>query len=331
MVSEVDKPVGEGPRISEETWQGATIASAVIALTIVFIYAFYTFSAASAEDMVRRSQAFTPFGATLIATVTFCAAMWRGMVTTRQANEQRRQNDANEEVNYGKVLQEGAKLIGQTDNEAHMLAGVASIETLLLDPKKRFSGIAMDLLANFVAQNYKNGSVNAVYTTAISALNRGSKNELKSAVAINFKTSDKIRAWQYVPGLSSCSFRGGTIFKRDFANVQEHYTPRFFGTHIESAEIEGRGSYEKCTFSHCTIKKITSFEAERNDFIECDFSGAELIYYDGFHDQFQFTPESRGNFYEFNRKPTMDGGTGIPTSLESVTSKEYAMRSAVPF
>jgi hypothetical protein len=303
MSGQEEKQVSQGPAIKEATWQGATLASAVIALAIVGFYAFYTFGAATPEVMVQRAQAFTPFGACLLAFVTFCAAMWRGMLTTRQANEQRRQNDANEEVNLGKVLQEGAKLIGDKDNEAHRLAGIASLATLFSDPKGRFGVDAMDILASFINFSHDNKEMARSFNACVKAMHRGDAAGFCSNMSIEFSSKSSDTSWVYVPGLKGCQFYGGRISGENVNKItRKNPHSEFDGVDIFFDKIDYRATFSDCNFTECKFTEIGYDTIEQNTFIDCDFSSC--IFYPTFpYDDLSFSNNSSSNYYEIGKRP----------------------------
>jgi hypothetical protein len=319
-----DKPISEGPAIKEETWMAATLASAVIAVAIVVFCAFYTFCAPDPEAMARRAQALSPFGTCLLAFVTFCGVMWRGMLTTRQANEQRRQNDANEEVNYGKVLQEGAKLIGEKGNEAHRLAGIASLATLFSDPKGRFGVNAMDLLANFIAANYNNNDMTGSLEAGIHAMRRGKVSGFSSNIPFDGKVGGHMKLWAYAPGFRSYKFCRGSVDANVLSDIQRENTEFIFTeVNFDNVTIDEYFEYyiQACIFVKCNIKNIDYHKIAHNYFYNCNFSGC---YFEGDRPELGFDDLTvhQGNYYINSTPPIFEDGKAPPIWLKGVDFAE---------
>jgi ABC-type nickel/cobalt efflux system permease component RcnA len=153
--------VPDVPTIKEATWLGLAIALVFITVILFSISAFWVLTASNSEDMVRRAQTFTPFGAVLFGMVTFCTVAWRGLVTARQADlqakqieQQIRQNDAKDEENLAKLLMDGTKLVSDKEaTEAQILAGVAALEAVVTAPNDRFARQAMDVVVEPIKSN----------------------------------------------------------------------------------------------------------------------------------------------------------------------------------
>lgn len=66
---------------------------------------FWVFEVDADTLRSARVSLLTPLGTMFAGLITFATVAWRGMVASRQANEQRRQNDANETANYVSLLE----------------------------------------------------------------------------------------------------------------------------------------------------------------------------------------------------------------------------------
>lgn len=280
-----DVGVPNGPSIQAEHWFGAALAAFIITIIIGFAAAFWVFSAQEPALMVQRAQAFTPFGAAMLAVVTFCTVAWRGVLNTTQlqhAAEQlaqvRRQNDAKDDENLAKLLQESAKLIASPENTAEVRAGIATIEVLLRDPKQRFGTQAMDLLAEFVKANFERDEIKGSISAAVSAMRLGAELNLRSRVRATLRVErhDRFESWAHVPGFERVTYSGGKFWSPQFAKATATgERSSFEDLSIISVSVPEK-LYKRCRFVRCRITHFDEQMLSDNTFIDCDFSGAEV-------------------------------------------------------
>ncbi|UTV37623.1 hypothetical protein MYG64_04715 [Ensifer adhaerens] len=311
---EQSSPNDDGPKIRAETWFALAIASFAITLVIATLGALWVFGSDTDRLMVQRAQAFTPFGAAMLAAVTFFTVAWRGVLNTAQlqhAAEQlaqaRRQNDAKDDENLAKLLQEGAKLVSETTKQSQVLAGIATLETLIADPKARFATHAMDLIADYIAASHQEAKLQRATNAAIRAMGSAAKLGLRSRVGIDFFTNNKKHRWRVVPGLSYCKYEGGTFHGREYAELARSER------HVEldnvvltrcPIERADRIIWKDCTFEWCTIRSFDGHYLDRNVFSRCDFSDATIT--EPFTGTFELNSASSGNYYDTG-KPPNDG------------------------
>ncbi|WDZ75472.1 hypothetical protein PWG15_12680 [Ensifer adhaerens] len=275
---------GDGPRIRAETWFALAIASFIITISAGAFFALWVFDAGSDALMVQRAQAFTPFGAAMLAIVTFCTVAWRGVLNTtqlqqtgEQLNQSRRQNDAKDDENLAKLLMDGTTLIGE-DKETHILAGVAALSAVVSSPKGTFAPQAMDILGGVVRSTYNLADKRDLFEAAKSAMDLGV--ELK-----RYGTRDLVidvsgvqdKNGVAINGLRSIKYVGARFRRWQFEQFKKPSSVQFNScrfTDIREVKVDIRQS--GCTFVRCKIKSFTELTISYNEFEDCDFSGAVL-------------------------------------------------------
>lgn len=293
-----DRPVSNWPTFTEQQWYTLAIVAVIFTAIIAFFAAAWVFTAPTIIEQGQRVAVIAPFGAIPFAVITFCTVAWRGMVTSRQADQQRlqadqqrRQNDATDDANYAKLLQEGAKLLAD-DKTTNQMAGVASLSILLNEPKARYRLEAIDVLAETVKSMFKDalsyGQVREIrsrslFTSIYSQLSKQAKNEIFSAVSMNLREKENLEdnmkvEWTPVAGFASLTVEGGrTSRTEDFISVNKRVF--FSTTKISRDEIRiQKASYWACNFDKCKILSLDDFNVSffDNDFVDCEFSNCIL-------------------------------------------------------
>lgn len=319
---EVNEAVPEGPQIKAETWFALAIAAFAITAVIFGLMGLWIFTEDAAQAL-PRAQAFTPFGAALIAIVTFFTIAWRGVLNTRQLEYQadqivqsRRQNDAKDDENLARLLQDGAKLVGEYEKPPHVLAGIATLSVVVQDPKKRFGEQAMDILADFILYCYNEPKLQSAYAAAARAMGNGADNDLRSSAHISLtRPIADDRSWIPVRGVRA-SYSGGTARRvklSDFdLKMPPHYDP-FMNVQFEMCEVDQDVWVENCTFVRCKITLIDGDVLGTSKFISCDFSGARIS--SSVFGHSHFTEGSGGNYYRRQTPPEEPGDFNWKTEL----------------
>lgn len=310
-----ESAVPAGPQIAAETWFALAIASFTLTLLAFVCFGLWVFSGDGAL-MLQSSQTFTPFGAGLIAAVTFFTVAWRGVLNTRQLEYQaaqlahqaeqlaqsRRQNDANDDANLAKLLQEGAKLLGERENQAHLLAGITSLHSLIVEPKHRYGVQAMDLLADFVSFAYDVVSVESALNAAVRSLAEGEVLGLRSNVGVRFRSDDANRRWFPVRGLAYAEYSGGRITHSRDEFMTMHETTVFNGVYFENCIISDYKNFRHCTFENCDIVEFSGTRLPDNRFLMCDFSNA-CISHPFFDEVYRLGEGSADNYFHHQQPP----------------------------
>jgi len=281
-MQEVGAP--NGPAIKAETWFAAAVASIIITIIIGGAAALWVFSAHEPALMVQRAQAFTPFGAALLAIVTFCTIAWRGVLNTTQLQhtadqlaQSRRQNDAKDEENLARLLMEGTKLLGD-DKESHILAGIAALQAVVTSPKETYAPHAMDILADLVEATYNSPLKQKVFGACRDALERGADQGRQSSryLKISFE-GDEPQDTVAINGVRILEYQNARIDEYEYGRFREPKRVRFRKCELEYCEVTPQGSrmFDNCRFFNCDISAMSFTFIKRNDFERCDFSGAK--------------------------------------------------------
>ncbi len=312
--------VPDGPQIKAETWFSLALAASIIALCIFVGVAAWVFNS-DVTHMTQRAQAFTPFGAALIAVVTFCTIAWRGVLNTKQLEYQaeqiahqaeqlaqtRRQNDAKDDENLAKLLMDGTKLLGET-RQSHVLAGVAALQAVVVSPKGAFASQAMDILVDLIEETFDLPEKAKMLDAAKHAVNLGGATGRRSTrnLKLHYDGPDKTYSFGIV-GVRSLSYKNAEIDGTQFPRILEVGMYRFEDCNIEDVRVDQKlQRFKGCHFFGCQIKLMSGRFLTSNTFEDCDFSGA--VFKGGMAVRKPGSPDplehlkSRGNFF-FSSEP----------------------------
>lgn len=294
MQSKIDadkEAVGEYPSEDERSWLAAAVIAFIFSCVAFIGAAFWTFSS-EGQVAVFKAQAFAPFGIALGAIVTFFTVVWRGIISTKQLRLQSsqlaqqvdqlaqivRQNDAKEDENLLKMLQDGARFIAETDKPQQVLVGVASLEVLITnDRQRKYSVAAADILATYYAKHYqKNDDTSqAVNRALLSAESNGVSSTIAAEFVHDAQTQFRPYFWPLILGFRRQSYRGGymsaAVYRRlkssdcDFTNVH------FLGCRDVTFHV-----FNDCTFTKCSFSALSNTDLSENTFRKCDFSGCDF-------------------------------------------------------
>jgi len=323
--------VPDEPRISEREWYRLAITFlcfSVVFFVFAFVWVFYSGDVAAMKD---RAQAITPFGAAFFAFVTFCTVAWRGIQTDRQLHYQdkqlryqgeqlhqiARQNDAKDEENRVKVLQEGAKLIAEKKKTSQALAGISSLDYLVRKGASPFAEQAADLLSAFLMDTYGKSDLNRVSRAIIAALQRCEDTNIMPDIEGVFtgpqKEVDRLRLWSYIPAIQNITLIGGSLDAVTFDRMRNRIK-LLRNVIIHRANIGCPDkTFTNCKFHNCRINSVNFGDLLANEFYGCDFSDA-FIEIDAttnnevFVDHFDL--RKNNNFYKSGRPPrSLDGNS----------------------
>lgn len=282
-MAEVTDSKHDGPQIKAETWFSLAVSAAMITFIVCCIAALWVFGESDPKEMVAKAQAFTPFAAAMLAVVTFCTVAWRGVLNAQQLEHQAaqlrqqiRQNDANDDANLAKLLQEGAKLLAEKEKLPQVIAGISTLEILIKEPNGKYAVEAMDLLADLLLETYGEERLNRINRSAIRGLREGADRGLESRVDGRFirprATEDQKGYWTAINGLGSLRFKGGALRAKTFEQMRSDIT-HLEDVLIERAVIDLRFPvFSGCQFFDCTIAEVGYSGLRNNHFERCDFS-----------------------------------------------------------
>lgn len=311
---------GELPNVSEDIWYAMSVAMVIIATSLAPFVLGWVISASDVASMKLRVDVAAPFAAFFLALVTFSTVAWRGMVTSRQADQQKRQNDANDEANYSKLLQEAAKLLADAEKRSQVIAGIASLEILISEPKRRFAIEAMDLLGDHLLTTYHGGSFDRVSRAVIRGLSLGENLGLISRVDGVFTSPEKYASWQYLPAFRSINLTGGSLSEEVYEKSKNRIKA-LTNVRISGGEYARNISYQRCSFLGSRITEIQEFRLALHNFNACDFSDA-VIRQLSTVEAGEYDLRAGGNYFREGHPPVDGNGNSIADKF--LTFAEYS-------
>lgn len=275
------KGVGGRPSREEADWFNVSVDTAIIVGLLVICAAAYVFGA-DENGRAARAQSIAPFGVALLALVTFTTVVWRGLVSTRQADEQRRQNDSKDYENLAKLLIDGTKLVGEKDpNGASMRAGLAALQAVVTANDDRFATSAMDVVLDILRKSFADGDPTESINPCRRVMSAGAQLG-RSASSPLVLSSEQLSGtkWKSIDG-AVIHFVGGVVDRsfglRELKGPESlGEAPSFEGTLFEGVDVDGDylAGADGCVFNKCHIKDVNDAFLIANRFIDCDFSNA---------------------------------------------------------
>ena len=271
------RSVPNDPAILPGTWYALAIASAVFAAIGVSIAAVYVF--ADGFDPVGDPalvQTLAPFGVAVFGLVTFLTVAWRGSLATQQLIQAERESRA-------KLLQEGAKLLGDDAKPSHVSAGLASLGILVTGEDEAFAKQAMNLVASFIQQEMRSSHEHPHLSEAFAIMEAGASLGRNANRTVTFTDDLGHKArWKLLQGVDVVHYVGG-VFQAANINMDPKKV-KFKNVRFERCVIETlHEGFEECVYSGCKIKAVTlrlrSIWLQYEDpsiFESCDFSGAAI-------------------------------------------------------
>lgn len=270
----------EYPSISEKNWEMLSVTSAIFTLLIFIVVAVWVFDGGVDKDDLWKVQLFTPFGVALFAVVTYCTANWRGKITTRQADLAASQLHLSERESKAKLLQEGAKLVGEIEKQSHVSAGISTLAVLVMGDDEEFAIQAMNLIADLVQREMGSTHEHTYQEEAFRALKRGASIGRYSDRGIRFKAVNSKIRWKLLHGVKNVTYVGGCFLGLDWKFGLADEKHNFRNVKFEACEnVIFSAEFDTCKFNECHITRIRDFWTSRefevyHEFIDCDFSNA---------------------------------------------------------
>lgn len=275
----VTEKKGEDFNRAARFWFLAALIMAALTLIVVLSAAIVVINQRNAEDTQRTAQAFSPFLLACLAGVTFCGAVWRGMLNSEQTRQQQRQNDAKDEENLAKLLLDGTKLVSeQNSNPAQIRAGIAALQVITASQNDRFGLPAMDILIDIISSTYQTSEQHFIFEAARIALDAGAKNGMSSTRALTLESPEGVDiGWAAVNGLKKVRYKRGSFSGREFSEIRDIRACAFHQVTFEDCEFpeDIRMMYES-EFVECKFKRLTFNLMNKSTFDNCDFSGAQF-------------------------------------------------------
>lgn len=313
-----DRSVVDRPAITEQQWYTLAIVSATLTAVAVVIAFWWIFGDGFDASDLGKAQALSPFGVALFAVVTFCTAGWRGSINTRQANQ-------SESEGRAKLLQEGAKLLAETEKASHVSAGIATLGVLVAGPDKDYAFQAMNLLADFIEDHMAGSHANRHRPQISAVLRTGEQNGLNTGRKISFDCTSGYNEsgnynekpdafWHWIPGFERIAFKGGIFDHDDHYELRDLRKVTFHRVNLrrwESVDVDD-DRFLRCEFTQCHIASVSSMVALfRSDnfaeaFDRCDFSGCRI----STDDLIDKNLKQHDNYYLRGNPPILVGDTG---------------------
>jgi uncharacterized protein YjbI with pentapeptide repeats len=313
-------PSSEYPTINEKEWYALSIASAIATVVVSFFVLYWVLYGGYPEIRTERISIAGAIVTFWVAVTTFCSVAWRGLISTRQIEETRRQIAIAEENNVAETLQKGAELISET-SMAKAAAGIASLHSVMLANNVRLATAAQSLLLDYVVQHGKIGHGQQNITRAAQALTSA---HLSKKLMLNqsayFEKDDVVgdnddnytTDWIVIYGISSVSYHGGNVNSQEIFQGNE---VNFTGVVFNNCTFKNLSGviFRRCKFYGCKIEKVHTSLLESNHFWQCDFSGATIVFDAPMPDM----REGKNYIYSYDR-PKADGNTGKPIEWDVV-------------
>jgi hypothetical protein len=291
----------EWPSISEGDWYALAVTSAIFTLiAIAGAYGWIFGDGFDGDSDVKLAQALAPFGVALFAIVTFCATSWRGSINARQA-------DLSEREGRTKLLQEGAKLLGERGNVSHVSAGIATLELLITGPDQRLAIQAMNLVADYVQAEMALSHAHSFRDEAFAALASGARLGREANRKVEFRselngvTDEGTQSWYPLAGVRQVKYVGGWIESGFDGTFEDNLKFQYSNVVIKFLDdIKLNYRFDRCHFRHCSFisinvpyDRLTLEDFFKCNFSSCDFSRRGTI------------PDLRGgfNFYRLGTPP----------------------------
>ncbi|MGO7731582.1 hypothetical protein [Rhizobium leguminosarum] len=307
-----ESSVGDWPVLTENHWYSLAITSAIFtAIAVVTAFILIFGNGFDGEADLKMAQGLAPFGVALFAVVTFCTVGWRGSISTRQANQ-------SESEGRAKLLQEGAKLLGEPGKDAHVSAGIATLGVLVSGTDNGYARQAMDLLADFVEDHMSKNHANRHRPQISGVMRTGDRNGANTEREIVFDYTDPDRDdgddeptyWYYIPGFKLIRYQSGVFEKDVHYNLNDLKNVKFRNTElVDWGAIDIDDRFYRCRFRRCdiaSIETIVSLLGASNHkfaFESCDFSGCKILD----HGLLQADLKAQGNYFVDGSPPILVG------------------------
>lgn len=305
----------EYPSIAEADWYVLAIVSSIFTFVGAGFALWWIFHGVYPDKVAERATIagmVVTFGG--VAT-TFCTVVWRGKITTRQADVALEQNAATqkqisltENNNLVTLLQKGAEFIDDKENRTKRAAGVASLNFVLFSNNNSFAETASSLLIDFVEVHGREFHHDKVIKDVIGNINKYNVDNnlivyrrIWFSTKQNFNNRNAMFLWVVMKNVFHVSYHGGFFYRDDFSNYNNACKIEFEDVLFrQSTIVVGGGFYYKnCKFDNCEFVNLNTQFLNDHIFVNGDFSSTKIVVNSDF-------PDLRGgnNFYA-NEKPIL--------------------------
>jgi len=268
------------PSISERNWESLSVSSVIFTIVCFLSMAIWLLEGGLDQGDLWKIQLFTPFGVALFAGVTYCTANWRSKITTRQADLSASQLRLSEQESKAKLLQEGAKLLGELERPSHVSAGISTLAILIMGNDEKFAIQAMNLVSDLIQREMGSNHNHTHREEAFLALKRGEEIGRQSDREIRFEASSSETRWEILHGVRRVLYIGGFFLGLDGAVDLICQNRNFYNVKFDVCNnITFESGFDTCEFSECHISTVRNFWSSRepkmyHKFDNCDFSRA---------------------------------------------------------
>jgi hypothetical protein len=311
--------VPDVPTIKESTWLSLAIAAGLISILVLSFLLSWSLQE-SEQGASKRLEILKLIGAACVTIVTLLTVIWRGAVTTRQADQQFqqieqqiRQNDAKDEEILAKLLIDGTKLVTDKDEiEETVLAGIVALETVITAPNGRFASQAMDILGgtiqhwfNFYPDTVLRASIRAVDSGV--ALGRYSKRRINVSAKKPDGSINNNQRLVAINGFAHVKYVGGVFLDEEYSRFKDLDKVSFSRVEFDACNSILSSYYLGCVFLNCKFSEYQCGKIWQDDVKNCDFSGARTVNPNKpnavfTEDQLEIL-RNRGNYYYSDNPP----------------------------
>lgn len=282
------------PNISEREWYALALAGAVITFVIAafcLLWIFYGGSFDGIKDIkdIKNRIAISGMIVTFCGVATtFCTVVWRGLISTEQVAETKKQIIITEENNLASILQKGAEFIEDGEKPSKVSAGLASLHSVLLSKNEMYSSAAESLLVEYLTKHGSFSHDNQSIITTIKILrNHYYRNNKPLDYEVYFSLptdnpepylDDYITNWIVDIGFKECGYTRGDVIKQNL-NISKLTKIKFREVNFYECTIidVNNVDFESCCFYECKIKQISIEHINNNVFDDCNFTGCIFI------------------------------------------------------
>lgn len=195
-------------------WAGISFAAGIVIVYVILFTSDYM------EGPEQRARAFTSVLGFLLAALTFLTVMWRGMISTRQAHEDKRQNDSKDEADLGLLLEKGYEHTAR-GKAKDIALGIAMLDTVALAENDKYASYALHEIIRQLEPCFLMGSRDKehIFSLIKGVFVRLANDEKKchrrppTVVRLDFSTKEGLTKTniEIFPQMPACIVSGGSL------------------------------------------------------------------------------------------------------------------------
>lgn len=282
---------------SEAFWLAAALVTAVIVGATTIWAAILSFFAFEPQQLNANVDVIYKLGLIGVGVVTFCTVVWRGLITSRQADAQRDQLEklseqiaATETTNRANLFHKGAEFLAEEDKPARVAAGIAMLSAVGRARDPLFSVQVLDLLADFVQAKGPPAWRDNLGLSAMDALEQVSAicGQTSSRV-LEFSLPEADRDWLEARNIFLRLLIGPkrslySHMRFNFVDVNEFTAGQTDQVFAHCLFLGGSfdftyGNFRECEFHQSRVHVYGRGPGLKGEFYKCDFSGCRFDYH----------------------------------------------------